>query len=725
MGSVIPQWSLDKTSNDAFKVARGILEAATTDNVQPLALLACEKFGATVAMSPESCHKVHILCSRIHESAVLSFLKARIGYRKGDCSWHLAQSYAGLQFLGLAACLSTLNPWSAAIVLHRLIYATASDKTLIPTPQHLKQLVLAVEDPLAKSGFTESALGWSPIFLDEDVHSEISNDELSPAEKLATIVAPIDAVIGLTQAMSQLARVGERLQRIEIKTKAANAAWLVAFVKWCLGAPPAIVFHDGKSLTGIGDSPVVLRVLKNAQEIQVSLQDYTGKIENLVSAVPDILSFRGLVSVGAYGKAVMRNLFRNPQDLEYRACVQALPFACALALRGLEIRSVSSSRVRVPDDFDQWMRSETCSMRPKNFPTAAKICRVLHDYLGLGPEEAPKMLPEVSKVTRIQDLSLPSIIYKHTASKSGERREYGRFIAGLSKCAAHVLAVSLFNTPDPQGVQLYFSSDPHYHLIACIEAILQGSEFFECSVSDIFYVALSLLGHRVPSIDGWVMSTCYDQTVFPQILATQTTNGVDILALECIPGRLIFNGRLYNNVLVDPLCPQWRADNEETDASDTMCAAHETSDEQILDLGTGLLPRDAFPEFALEWQVGELEEALSVMITVSKFPVVTGRNPRHVLDAATESIFVNCSHDKKAKHVSNLAYKVYITNPLNPRPVFDDSSGVGIIESDGNENARFFTLATGKPAVVRLNSCLECCIVCSQFLGSGYAWIIT
>ena len=66
-------------------VARGILEAATTDDVQVLAMLACENFGAIVAMSPESCHKAFLLCNRSQKSAMISFIKAQVGYRKGDC----------------------------------------------------------------------------------------------------------------------------------------------------------------------------------------------------------------------------------------------------------------------------------------------------------------------------------------------------------------------------------------------------------------------------------------------------------------------------------------------------------------------------------------------------------------------------------------------------------------------------------------------------------------
>jgi len=50
MMSVQAQWNLDQTMGLALSVARGIFQAATNDNVQPLAILACENFGNTIAM---------------------------------------------------------------------------------------------------------------------------------------------------------------------------------------------------------------------------------------------------------------------------------------------------------------------------------------------------------------------------------------------------------------------------------------------------------------------------------------------------------------------------------------------------------------------------------------------------------------------------------------------------------------------------------------------------
>jgi len=385
MGTLMPQWNLDRTSNDVIRISRGVLEAATSDNIQVLALVACESFGTNIAMSPESCHKAYLLCSRCHESTIISFMKAKIGYRDGDCGWQLSQSHAGVRFLGLAACLSTLNSWNAAIILHELIYSTAADKKLVPTAQHLKQLMMAIEDRLAKSGFSESALGWATILSEEmETQADIESLQLSMGRKNATMAPPHEAVVGLTQAMSYLARVGEETRRIEITTTGDHAAWFVAFVKWALGAPPPIVSYNGRTLAE-NTSRVLIRLMENTgkpQEVRIDLHEYTGNINNLVRAVSSNSEFKGLVRVGVYGQAMLRRLFGHTDGLKYRACVQALPYACVQVQQNLVVRREWSTGQISTADLDQWGGLDTTATKGQVFASFEKIGQMLHDYLG-------------------------------------------------------------------------------------------------------------------------------------------------------------------------------------------------------------------------------------------------------------------------------------------------------------------------------------------------------
>jgi hypothetical protein len=47
---VSPIWALQQTSDSVLLIAKGVLKAATSDNVQPLSLLVAEAFGNTLAI---------------------------------------------------------------------------------------------------------------------------------------------------------------------------------------------------------------------------------------------------------------------------------------------------------------------------------------------------------------------------------------------------------------------------------------------------------------------------------------------------------------------------------------------------------------------------------------------------------------------------------------------------------------------------------------------------
>ena len=47
-------WALQETSNDALALAKGIVKAATSDNVQPLAIMTAEAFGNTLAICQQT-----------------------------------------------------------------------------------------------------------------------------------------------------------------------------------------------------------------------------------------------------------------------------------------------------------------------------------------------------------------------------------------------------------------------------------------------------------------------------------------------------------------------------------------------------------------------------------------------------------------------------------------------------------------------------------------------
>ena len=77
------QWSLDKTANSPVP--------ATSDNVEPLAVAACEKFGTTLSIYRDSCAKVERLVE-LRKPRLLNSWGHTLGYSANDCATQLVKS---------------------------------------------------------------------------------------------------------------------------------------------------------------------------------------------------------------------------------------------------------------------------------------------------------------------------------------------------------------------------------------------------------------------------------------------------------------------------------------------------------------------------------------------------------------------------------------------------------------------------------------------------------
>lgn len=456
MGSVSLQWSLNQISQDVIGISTGLLRAATSDNVQILALLACERFGATLAMSHESCHKAFLLCDQSH-SSVLSFIKLQVGYTKGDSGYQLARSDAGLRFLGLAACLSTLEPWNAAVILHDLISKTAHDRTMVPSTQQLKQLVLALQARLSRSGFCESVCGWASIVMHE------LNDHDS------TIEVPSDKTIAaLVTALSHTARLGDENSKVRVSTPMMYAAWIIAFIKWCLGQSPRVIFEDGRTRGLDSDSQVSVQFVQPEEHngVRVETYDHVGNLKDLISDQSSSQSdLNGLVSARTYGQTVLRERFGAPTNIEYRACLQALPYACAFFRTHY---TSLFSHGGLDDKPAAYGGSK--AVLGQAFPSEQKTYQVIYEYQGATSGYSNLSLPVLGE-QGITDLSLVSLAHSQLSqscdcgdcSPSSIGCRVQAMYKGIIACVAEVLVLSLFQPIDPEGVQVWYSFTPGRH----------------------------------------------------------------------------------------------------------------------------------------------------------------------------------------------------------------------------------------------------------------------
>ena len=619
------------------------------------------------------------------------------------------------------------------MILHDLIYSTASDKRLVPTSQHLKKLLQALESRLSISGFTESALGWALIFSNQMSGSPEAKDRDKAENKLNyTMTPPNNVVCELTKGISQLARVGEQLQKIEIVTTSEHAAWLVAFINWCLGKPPAIILEGNRALAPETDN-VIVRLAKRGTELRINTFDCIGNIKNLVATDKlSMVSFSGMVDVRTFGLATLNRHFGHPDEPKYHACLQALPHACKLIRRRIEVfGDIISDHWRydeVPNP-EGWRSPSTKLLKGEAFPPLRQMSQALHNYTSNSGEKAPLSLQELPDIEHLVHLPSVSLVRKtikstcpcfecqHTSDSSATFKcEYTQFIEQICECVAHVMAISLLHPSDPKGVQVCFGSEvPEKTIRNMFMTLQQLPVGMSLHLSEILGFVIPVLGHQPPQMATWIMSSWYGQTVLPCILSNETLQKEEILALECIPGAIIRGEEYFNNIMVSPVCEDGEFEKAHKNTEDD---DHPLLEQRTL-IKDAIVPKDLFKGFQLQWMVEIRDTAILTSLTMPQLHGMPIRNPRRIWDAALNSVFVDCSHDPATPfHPQSL--KIWNLQPVDPRRRRRDHPDVGVVQSYQNEPVRYFTLTSGRPAIVRMQACLNCCIDRSELVSDVY-----
>jgi hypothetical protein len=252
-----PVWALNETAKGAITISRGLLQAATCDNVSPLALMACESFGSLLPACPETRLRIEQLARRNHTSQVLKFISAQIGYMKGDSVEVLSESDGGIRFLCLAATFCTLDRYEAALRIDSLLEATRARNELRPTLSQLQSMMTILESKLIFSEFTTSVAGWVIWFEGQLLRP---GDDLFRAQ--ARIVPPKKSLQEMILLMSETHRLGEE-QSVLIRSTSSYVPWLIAFIKWLLGEPPFVQLATGRVLNDQKNPQILLIVLTN------------------------------------------------------------------------------------------------------------------------------------------------------------------------------------------------------------------------------------------------------------------------------------------------------------------------------------------------------------------------------------------------------------------------------------------------------------------------------
>ncbi|KAJ6781762.1 hypothetical protein PWT90_05999 [Aphanocladium album] len=429
------QWGLDATATGTLSLARGLVMAATADNVSILALMACEGFGGTLPASAMSIQKVEgALVPRT--AAPVAFLKATVGFLHNDCAVQLGKSAAGIRFLVFAAALiPTAGVFQSAAALDKMLRSSASDLTVVPPLQALRDLLKVLEPRMPACGFFDSVVFCQklieehiiPRVLYSNIPSEYSCQDVRLLElRMLEGVPPPETLIELINAFRQLGRLGhDTIEALTIRT-GIGIPWLLAFAQWCLDSPISLSIGDFRVLAP-ADAKVHFLIPENIRDlerrIKISIHHRLENLETLVqtssrdSIKVESASYSAdnrLVTLEAYWEFTLRELgFDNCSlDLLREAIEYSIPIALSHLNRSY---NPGSEPERCPEELDHLHENELEGFRLSPLPSIHVVLRVTRKLLAVnGPfifkrlDEGQfiKGLPQVSRhLAQLQQIS--------------------------------------------------------------------------------------------------------------------------------------------------------------------------------------------------------------------------------------------------------------------------------------------------------------------------------
>ena len=706
----------------ALKVSRDAALAASDDNVQTLALLACERFGATLAISSFTQRKIEAMVRKQAASPVQKFLLAKIGYAKGGSIDALSKSAEGIRFLSLASALiSASNNFDAATALVKMVSDTAEDKALSPTVYQLKDLLDVLEPRLNRARFLDEVAGYQALILRSQNQAGTGNIAVPSPEAIQTIV----------ESFRELSRLGNADTRSLKFTVGPFAAWVSAFARWSVEVPPLICDDQSQAIVDQPDTKVTICISRDAKyEKNIEIETIYGydSIRKAVSAVVGNESkpalANGMVSLETHASLSLKELDFN-DGLGSRACVQALPYALHL------VRS-TFGRANGTGTFNlqSYKSSKLSMLRILNpFPDEDVVAAVMKTYLGLNHEISLQRLEDGLK---IGDLPLVRLWTEEHKSFL-EAKPEDEFLRRLSHVVADILALSLVVAEKPTNLTksdilvLYIPNRALSPVFASgsewqthVEAMLQRLEplnlYQLLQLEPVVKWALKLVGHEVSNdVDSldWVASSFRGQVLLPRILLANEIPLSGFACLSYFPGTLMLEAqknRQFSRIL-----------------------SKGTSFEATkLDISGWISAQlNAYPKDVIKWQLASKAEHLELSMgwTFNK----NNQRPLNLLTALLGSVMMGpCRHSADAELLpqDSLVFIAPGSNRLLAGNSIRDSQ-IAAYPLYGNEELRMLALASttwmrkaagfiNPIALINRGACINCVLDVGVFIKCDY-----
>jgi hypothetical protein len=736
------QWSLDKTANSSLSFSRGLIAAATSDNVEPLAVAACEKFGTTLPICRDSCAKVERLVEP--QRPVFTFLGAYIGYSANDCATQLVKSVAGVQFFALAAALvSSIGELSGAQALEILLEKTAVDKTQVPPAGLLEPLLKALEPRCTSLRFLDSAVYCRNLLV------QSQNSAQSKAFwKGVTEVPHANAIARLVLALSKL-KESAPSSKLEIRA-GSTTPWVIAFTSWVFGAFPSIAFDNEQPfLTSQQCSRVTVTAVEDLfTDLDMSLYTDLNRLSELITRDQRGFdwpgrSWSGMVSVKAYGQ-LLRDEFDLSSDCVIRSLTDILPYAihqCLTPLRtkkdttGRRPESLDSSLGQItPSENYHFTLDENLSWFLANpFGQDANIRKAISLMLGLSSERPPIGVKPLADDAHFHDL--PAIQNylsalkryctcaqcKPTTTRTYRQCRKEKFWRDLACLVTDILCLSFFENLDELAVSLHQDRDARAEVSRVVSNVLARGDIQPYSVVKFYDWALALVGYSEslrmnnspPFPPRRILSSVKGQVTYLKLFETRSVVRRGYMTLAWARGQLRFEGVEYPAV-VEPKLEFL-----------TGTALNE------LQNGAIICPQNIYPNYSMEWvarpvttprreSLLELRAAVCRGSDSHRHVISTHVNPFNILESLAQSLILEgCEHNSDTPLDTPDTETRYAEPLLNYSllPPEDDKF-INCVAVAGDNGLRLLTFGSQDPPfpmVFRGNACLECALyVCRK-----------
>lgn len=719
------QWSLDQSATSTLSLSRGLIAAATSDNVQPLALVASERFGGSLIICSETRAKVERLIKT--PKPVATFLGAYIGYSAGDCASQLVKSVAGVQFLSLAAALvSTMGTYQSSLALEAMLWNSAMDKTQTPPASHLQALLSAVEYRCVHSSFAETVVYCRNLLVD----LQLNSPEDRQFWRDATSYPDANSMGKLMEAFHKIktSPISEK-GFLDLKTGRA-APWVIAFTKWYMGEFPSVYLEGAGPILEVPNSTVTVILTSRGTlpaSLDICFRQNLDTPADLISTQISLENWSGMVKIRQYGEWLLRELDISQQTTTM-VLLEVLPYALRQAVELSRTATEAWPVTRVNQTGVFWsLQSSTKPLNENLLPLVAipfgkdaVISNILSHILGgTGPTTGPTTLRSLPTGSLLRDLPvfdrfLCALRESCTCPSCSPTFDYrlntwsaqcltDRFYYNIARIVIDILCLSLFNSAEAVLVSLH----PQRHrtqFVHAIYTILTTGVAQVYSIGHVFDCTTSLVGHDHAHYSAplSIMSSGKGQVIYPRIFATNVVPTRGYLEFSVAPGRLLFQGKVYD-VALERIATQSRPKAE--------CASVEVK-----------APRNLFPAHYMLWEVVERKTHLEIILTCRDerdVCWVSTSSPRCIFENISRALFLqHCQHSPDEPLVGN-STSTY-TAPTST--VWWDKEGppdvprISCVAVDGDDGLRMCALGNHEiPAVMRGRACLLCALeVCLQ-----------